>query len=208
MRSLQIAILAIFLASAAHAKTISVSFETRAAVIDKVTRGGNVVVFSIARQQVTYQWGHTVIWRDVVTDTDGDGSVRFETPEDIEPERLWVIVDQATGDYLVRRTDGDSLHIPPGQVKHEKDDRGGKLTIAGRAAHVLLIRPGEDTWRDMVGDGGDADADASANGTTVIHADKLKGFKKADAKAKGFDKNDTVVVIDPLTLAVYASRIQ
>lgn len=208
MKSIATLLCCAALALTAQAKNLTLSFEPRAAIIDKITKGGDVVVFSIAREQVTYQWGHTIIWRDELTDTDGDGSVRFETPDDIEPNRLWVIVDQASGDFLVRRTDGESRHIAPGRIKHNADSAGGTLVIQGSAAHVIVVRPGEDTWRDVVGDGGDADEDGQLNGATVIRAGKLKGFKKPDKKTDRFRPNDTVVVIDPMTLAVHAGRIE
>jgi hypothetical protein len=72
----------------------------------------------------------------------------------------------------------------------------------------LLVRPGQETWRDFIGDGGSADDDVALNGVAVLRAAKLKGFAKAEKHADKFDKDDTLVVIDPITLAVSVRRLQ
>jgi hypothetical protein len=196
-------------AFAADPPQLRIEFEPRAAIIRGVNPHGDVLVYSLHRRQVDFQNAHTSVWQLTATDTTG-GTVRVTTPTEIEPDRLWVIVDQATGRSVITRT-ADSASVdrfPPGLLKKDADAGGEALTVPLQAAYLLVVRPGEDAWLTAVGDGGAADDDGALNNSVHVRPGKLDDYRRTGKKTDKFRKDDLLIAIEPVTLRVMEERLK
>ena len=196
-------------AFAADPLQLHVEFEARAVTIRGVNPHGEVLVYSVHRQQIDFHHGHTSSWQLASVDGNG-GTVRLTTPAEIEPDRLWVIVDQATGRYVITRTDDKSAvdHSPPGLLKKQSDAKGDLLTVPLAVAHLLVVRPGEDAWLTEVADGGAWDDDGAQNNAIRVRPDRLSDYRHKGRKNDKFSKGDLVIAIEPVSLRVMEERLQ
>jgi hypothetical protein len=188
---------------------LRVEFEARAVTIRGISIGGDVVVYSLARDQVQFNYAHTSIWRFVATET-GGGAVRLVTSGEIDARRLWVVVDQASGRSLITRT--SSLEpverLAPALLRQEKDGRGDRVSLPFEVAEVLLIRPGEGAWMTPVGDGGGDDDDGKPDGRVSLRPGKLHDFYRKEKKNDKLNRDDVLIAIDPRTLRVMEARLK
>jgi hypothetical protein len=194
---------------AADPAPLHVEFEQRALTIHGVSPQADVLVFSIHRQQVTYQYSNASIWRLTGTEAKG-GVVRVTTPDDIHPDRLWVIVDQATGRSIVTRRAGETAiaRFPAGLARKEMDAKGDALVLPIRAGHLLVVRPGGGAWLTQVGDGGSQDDDGVANNSIRVRPEKLDDFRGKRQKNDEFGKGDLVIAVELATMRVMEERLK
>jgi hypothetical protein len=188
---------------------LRVEFETRALVVRGVNPHSDVVVFSLHRQRIDFQNARTVMWRLTGTESKG-GEVRIPTPSDIDPDRLWIIVDQATGRYVITKTAQSAVvqRFAPGRIKKESDARGDVLVIPLQAAFLLVVHPGDDAWLTPIADGGPADDDDVANNGIRIRPEKLDDFRGKGKKADKFQKGDVAIAIELGTMRVMEEQLQ
>lgn len=193
----------------AGAADLRAHFGVRTVFVDGLTSGGEVVIYSIARSQTTFQSAHSDIWK-VLRTAGSNGSIQADMPGEIEPHRLWIIVDQNSGRYLITRTAADAAvkRYPHGLIRHGQDGRGGKLSFSLPVATVFLIRAGEAVWISTLGDGGLDDDDGVANAETVLRVEKLNDFRRRGKTAEKYKKDDAVIVLDPVSLRVYEERLK
>jgi hypothetical protein len=196
-------------AIAADPAPLRVEFEERALTIQGVNPRADVLVFSIHRRQVTFQYAHASVWRLTGTETKG-GVVRITTPEDIHPDRLWVIVDQATGRSVVTRRAGNAalVRFPPGLVRKETDAKGDALILPIHAGHLLVVRPGGGAWLTQVGDGGSLDDDGIANNSIRVRPEKLDDFRGSRQKNDRYANGDLIIAVELATMRVIEERLK
>jgi hypothetical protein len=195
-------------ASAAPTDGVQLEFGTRTVTVRGATPGGKVVVLSSHLTVFGPTYTHRVTW-NFTADVGANGVASITTPADIEPERIWLVVDEPTTNNLVARSSSETKvkRVPPGQLKHVGDAAGGAVSIPLSMAHVLVVRANEGTWLDRITDGGSSDGDGVVNGRIVITADKLTDVHGKGKKAVKFKKNDLILAIDVVTLKVVEERV-
>lgn len=194
-------------ATAAERPPIQLEFATRKVIVRGATPRGTVVLFSVHRQVFSPGYVHRTTW-NFTADAGPDGVASVATPEDIDPERIWLAVDESSARNAIRRSSSarEIKRVPPGLLKHSDDGAEG-VSIPLSMAHVLVVRANEGAWLGRVADGGSSDADHTPNGRIVISADALPDMRGRGRKQIKFRKNDLILAIDPVTLQVLEERL-
>ena len=186
----------------------SLSFEEQAVVISGLAPGGSVAVFGVSRGFNGFT-GY-VLRHDRVLAADAEGSARLDL-ELLPVQSVFAAVDLTTGEMGFGAPEPFSLEQRP--LGPEAIDAGGSgLTERGRWTYALWVRPqadaGAGVWGAIVGDGGTNDADGVEDGVVraaVSSFVPIEGIESAPPAR--LDGGDVVVVVDPETLEVAATRL-
>jgi hypothetical protein len=201
--------IAVCMAAAASAATpFSVELETTAIVVDGATPHGQVMVFSVSREQLAYDVAHTTRRHFLLEDEEGSGRMRFDFNEPLEESAVWVVVDIATGrhDVIARGAAARLGPLPISAVKQLKRGDLRKMKVALVLAELLIVSPGDGAWMGTIGDGGSMDDDGAVNGNAAVAVEKVKHIKSNEQKRlTKINKGDVVVLIDPRTLRWFIS---
>jgi hypothetical protein len=186
----------------------SLSFEDQAVVISGVTPGGSVAAFGVSRGFNGFT-GY-VLRHDEVLTAGADGVARLEL-ELLPVRSAFSAVDLATGEVGFGAPEPFELRqraLAPESI----DAGGGGLTERRSWVYALWARPqadaGAGAWGAIVGDGGATDADGVEDGVVRAAASSFVPIE-ADGSAppEALAAGDVVVVIDPETLEVAATRL-
>lgn len=185
----------------------SVSFEEQAVVISGVTPEGGLAVFGVSRGFNGFT-GY-VLRHDQVLTAGSDGVARLEL-ELLPARSAFAAVDLVTGEVGFGAPEGFEL-IERTLGPESIDAGGGSLTEQRRWVYALWVRPQADTgagvWGAIVGDGGATDADSVEDGVVRAAVSSFVPIGNGDtAPPERLTAGDVVVVIDPETLEVAATR--
>lgn len=187
------------------------AFEERAVVATGLTPKGEVVWFSVAKQ-IEGGMAHFVRRDDVLPDTDGDGTVRFELDRTVPLQSIWVAVDLATGAAAVGTPEGYTLRdasAPPGRGRGAAG-RPDWVEEGRELLELLVVRPGQGAWGMTLGDGGANDDDGRGDGriTAVLARLRAVGANPASpAPLDRFQPKDLVFAVDLDRMEILAERI-
>ena len=196
--------------SASAAPELAVSFEEAAVAVSDVTPGGDVAFFSVAR--VPRGTFNEIVRRAQIVLADSLGEARFDL-EDGQPvplKSVWTVVDLSSGAYGVAAPEG--FHLTeigfPGQG-FEVGAPGlvNRLRQRFNWADSLLARPGVGAWRYRGADGSPDDEDGRADGALVTGLESYEPLGSSPEPPDRFAADDVLVVIDPLDLRFYATRL-
>ena len=186
----------------------ALTFEPRA-VSGSVVPGGGGAWIALLRQPS----GAFEVRDTFIGDTDRDGIVRWEQPDDVPSESTWILVDMTDG----RISAGTPKLIAPHQTEHPvlflRDEQENysrvQLHTSGNDEHVLWVRPGVGAWTAAVTDGGPNDLDGTFNNYAFLDAAKMRpagasivpvppGFQPGDVfvRVKGLERQWFGVHID------------
>lgn len=190
----------------------SLSFEASAVVVSGVTSGGSVAVMGVSRGFNGFT-GYYLRTDEVLTDADGDGSVRLELELPLsEVFSVWAAVDVTTGELGLGAPEGTELVPASGLPAIAVSGDGTLLTApVGRWAYTLWVRPGQGgsgVWGAVVGDGGSGDEDGAEDGSVSARVSTFAALDGAEsAVPASLVTGDVVVVVDPETFAVETVRL-
>lgn len=174
----------------------SVSLEPEAVVARGISPKGRAVVFSVARE-ISRQSINVVPRYGIVTDDDGDGTVRLELGKEVPLRSIWFAVDLATGETGVA-TPEDFPLLPIDLRRAAIPAVLNRLEFQRRFAYLLLVRPGVGAWKLRVGDGGASDADGEPDGTLRAALSSLTPVQEGGPPPpERFSPGDVLLIIDP-----------
>ncbi|HEY0553789.1 MAG TPA: hypothetical protein VGG20_05945 [Thermoanaerobaculia bacterium] len=176
-----------------------ITFEKNAVVVTGLTVKGQAVLFAEARELAEDDVATLVRRSQVLTDDDGDGTVRLDLGKEVPLRSVWVVVDFATGQVAVAAPEGFPLRLVSwqGQGIERGASRSDRVEDARTFAEVLLVRPGVGAWQLTVGDGSSSDDDGAADGRIAAALDRMAPVAGTTPPPVRFDPKDVVVLIDP-----------
>jgi hypothetical protein len=192
----------------AGALPIKTALEAGAVVISGATPNGQVVVFGVTRE-VGEDDFHTVRRHlAVLTDDDGDGTVRYAVEEGVPLRSLWSAADLASGDYATAAPEGYELRKADWKGDGLKR-LGGKDTLEDRRSllELLVVRAGEGAWAKQVTDGGESDADGLVDGRLEGVLDQMTPLASSPPSPSVFLENDLVLAIDPDAMEIILVKV-
>ena len=196
-------LLALPLAAAAPPE---ITFEPDAVVARGISPKGQAVWFSVARE-ISRQATNVVPRQEILTDEDGDGTVRLELGREVPLRSIWFAVDLATGETGVATPEGFPLlevDLPGEAIPAALNG----LELRRRFAYLLLVRPGVGAWQLRVGDGGESDEDGEPDGTLRAALSSLAPLEEGGPPPpERFSPKDVLLVIDPERMESASVRI-
>jgi hypothetical protein len=177
----------------------AISFEKNAVVVAGITSKGQAVLFGVAREIAEDDVATLVRRSQVLTDDDGDGTVRLDLGKEVPFRSVWVAVDLATGQFTTAAPEGYPLRLVgwQGSGIERGAARSDRVEDVRTFAEILLVRPGVGAWQITVGDGSSSDDDGAADGQIAAALDRMTAVAGTAAPPSRFDPTDVVVLIDP-----------
>lgn len=183
-----------------------ITFEPDAVVARGISPKGQAVWFSVARE-ISRQATNVVPRQEILTDEDGDGTVRLELGREVPLRSIWFAVDLATGETGVATPEGFPLlevDLPGEAIPAALNG----LELRRRFAYLLLVRPGVGAWQLRVGDGGESDEDGEPDGTLRAALSSLAPLEEGGPPPpERFSPKDVLLVIDPERMESASVRI-
>ncbi|MFL6290221.1 MAG: hypothetical protein ACJ759_04930 [Thermoanaerobaculia bacterium] len=183
-----------------------ISFEPDAVMVRGISPKGQTVWFSVARE-ISRRSTNVVPRHAIVTDEDGDGTVRLELGQEVPLRSIWFAVDLATGETAVAVPEGFPLlemELPGRAIPAALN----RLDLQRRFAYLLLVRPGVGAWQLRVGDGGASDEDGEPDGTLRAALSSLRPVQEGGPPPpERFSPRDVLLVIDPERMESATVRI-
>jgi len=200
-----------FAARAANQPAIALLFSDNAVRVTGVSRGGGVVLFGVERIIHDDFSESVTLWNEHLTDPDGDGEVSLPLQTPLSPFTVMVAVDEDDARYLVATPGFIPLTISPLGKLHG-NNKGEPIEFANAMPYgeALVVRPKQGAWVARGWDGTPGDADGRADGKITIRFADMKAARGRPDIA-GPDRllpRDLVIVINPMTLAVYADDVK
>jgi hypothetical protein len=197
-------------AEASAPPELLVTFESAAVLAAELTPGGDAVFWSVGREPLGYV--QRVVRHQGVEVIDALGEARFEPDTGaVLLKSLWAVADLSTGAL--------AIGAPPGFVLREIPFPGNGFAVGApgrvnRLRHpqsfvdLLVIRPGVGAWRLQAQDTGTADRDGEDDDQVMTDLEDLEPLAAGGPEPpERFARGDLVVVIDPLNLTYYATRL-
>jgi hypothetical protein len=183
-----------------------ISFEADSVVARGISPRGQAVWFSVARE-ISRRSINVVPRHAVMTDEDGDGTVRLELGQEVPLRSIWFAVDLATGETAVAVPEGFpflDMDLPGKAIPAALN----RLDLERRFAYLVLVRPGVGAWQLRVGDGGASDEDGEPDGTLRAELSNLTSVQEGGPPApERFSPRDVLLVIDPERMESAAVRL-
>ena len=189
---------------------LEITFEEAALLAAGLTSGGDAVFWSVAREPLGYH--QRVVASQGLTVVDALGEARFEPEEGaVLPKSVWAVADVATGGFAVGAPEGFRLReVPfPGQGFEV-----GAPGLVNRLRHeleslfALVVRPGVGAWEIQAWDTSARDRDGEDDGRVLMALEDLEPLEAAGpGPPERFARGDVIVVIDPVSLRFYATRL-
>lgn len=181
--------------------------EPQVTIVHAVTPGGSVALYGLLHESGGWSLRISEI-ADLVTDDDGDGSVRYELGREVSTVSVWLAVDLVTGDMAISAPEGFTpreLTFPPGVLRSGLGNRLNRLEMTGRTVHALMARPGADptltgAWLLRLGDGGDQDDDGAYDGKMGFLLAQMTPVGASPLPPEEIVLGDVIALIDPDTL--------
>lgn len=194
-------------AATEDSRTLRVSFESMAIVVEGVTPRGQVVLFGVERRSEMYST--TTVEVSVTIDSDQRGMARHELQRSISPHSIYVAVDSVRGDFVAVSPDGTVLNVPPATGIGMKDKEGLEFDAFEMESHwiqAICVRPGHGAWWLSLMDDSASDENP-VGGKVQIGASRMKALGHAEPSPGKFRPRDVLVAIDPYKLTVVARTV-
>jgi len=175
-------------------------------VVNGITPNGAAVILGAVRDRTGHQ---TVVWhyQQILTDTEGRGTVVLEPQAPLDQSSLWAVIDLASGAIAVAASGGGLLvedPVPSDLLSWEQDGTVGAFGTRLRAADLIVVRPGIGAWFISARDGGADDLDGEANGVLMLDPDDLEPVDPGSTETLGnLAPGDVVLALSPQTLHFY-----
>jgi len=193
-------------AEAATANALNAVVTRDSVVFSGVTAGGEMVLLG---SSIHSEWGTQTRtqYTEILSDSDGDGVVSFQTKGDVPFRSIWTAVDLKTGSVTVAAPAGYDLRhreLPKKAIKRDGNDLPVAIDTNRFRIFVLLVRPGSGAWLFTGAQGGTRDADRAANGRLLaLFSDAQPiGGKKENAPHQLKD-GDVIAMLDPDTMDLW-----
>ena len=174
-----------------------------------ITPHGTVVIFAVI-QQPQKHWTGYIRREFVLTDADGDGIVQA-TKLSIPGKSVWFAADIASGLSTVSGGRDETLRLMdlPGKgLARNLTGQSDHISVARGFVEGLVVRPGTGAWGFTAGDGGQHDVDGIVNGRVEVDPRQMWAIGNAPAAPDHLVAHDTLVIIDPNTMQLFASEVQ
>lgn len=188
----------------------NIRFEARAIVAQGIAAHGSVLLLGIAHEPQPYAL-RTREYALALHDDDGDGVVRLTLKGEVPSESVWVVVDMSSGEYSVAEPGNGKLHIKPlkaPQLVRRGSDRSAKVVADSEFVKFWIVRPGVGAWIRTVEDGGRGDADQGGDGKAAGRLDEFEPIGRAPAAPTDFQRDDIILAIDPVNLALAEVKLR
>ena len=194
-------------AHAAGGAAPQVVVQSQTIVISGATPGGNLVLFSVAREPLQYAFRTATAFHSIIAD--GSGSARLDLPRPVVPRSVYAVVDAESGQYTVATPENPEVRFEtfPAKALTKKDGEYAMLDIETRWLEAIVVRPKKGAWRISSLDGAPLDLDGIADGHTTIDASAMIHFTGDDATPGRFRNRDVVIVVDPSRMLVMATEV-
>src|SRR4051812_33379469 len=191
--------------------SIVITFAADTLRVSGGTSGGAVVLFGVERT-VRDDFSEAVtIWNERLTDDDRDGEVSLTLQKPLSPFTVMAAIDESDGRYVIATPGFIPLTIAAAGKLHP-NAKGEPIEFQNAMAYAeaFLVSPGKGAWLAHVFDGTGSDGDGNANGRVSVRFAAMKA-SRGRPDTPGPDHllpRDLVIVINPMTLAVYADDVR
>jgi len=189
---------------------LKIDFEEAAVLAAGLTPSGDAVFWSVGREPLGHH--QQVVESQGIAVVDALGEARFEPREGtVLLKSVWAVVDVASGAFAVG--------APPGFRLREAPFLGrgfdvGAPGLVNRLRHelesifALVVRPRVGAWRLESWDTSEKDRDGEDDGRVVMSLEDLEPLEAAGPDPpERFNRDDVIVVVDPVSLRFYATRL-
>ena len=159
---------------------------------------GSVLVIGMGVTFVDYGMRRHV-WREQVSDEDGDGTVSFSPTNGVPDDSIWVVVEIATGRSAARSAGDHRAAVALGQLRRKEGLGRRALADQRLAAFAVVVAKGKGAWWLSGADGGVTDADGRGDGSLELNLADAEALTKETPSAvpADFTADDHVVWLDP-----------
>lgn len=193
---------------------LAISFEDASVVAGKLSPGGDALFFGVARRAMgTFHRVERYLGAEIV---DAQGEARLALEEALAPKAAWAVVDLETGAFRLAAPEGFELVVLP--FPGEGFEAGAVAGRVDRLEHpvpwvdLVLVRPKVGAWSLRAADGSEQDRDRDRGGgarpgRVVTGLEDLEPLAGGPEPPEEYAAGDVLLVIDPLDLRVYATRL-
>jgi len=188
---------------AAQPTALTATFGERSITIQGVTPGERVAVFGLSHEPLTTRTPITpaiVVRAEILTDTDGDGVVRFDLPVPVPLQGIWTAVGLTSGVHRAFPTPGFEprlIALVPELLRNDNAGQLSKLEWPFSEIDLFVVRPGEGAWRRYAAkfSGSDENRD---NGQRALRLDVSSMIRIGDSPEgpQRFRNGDIVAIFD------------
>jgi hypothetical protein len=197
-------LLTVCLAASASAAPFRVSLEGDAVVASGVTAKGQVVLLGVTR--VIEEDDYPVVRRhlQVLTDDDGDGTVRYPVEGGVPLRSLWAVVDLTSGDYDEAAPEGFGLRRVNWRGRGPLRRADGKDAIEDRRPRLelLVVRPKVGAWSLRIRDGEASDGNGVIDGRVEGVLERMEPLAGSPPPPSELQRDDVLVGLDPASLEI------
>jgi hypothetical protein len=187
--------------------TPQVVVQSQAVVMSGGTPGGELILFSVAREPLQYAFRTATAFHAVMAD--GSGGARLDLPRAVVSRSMYAVIDVQTGFYTIATPADAEVTIEtfPPKALVKKDGEFALLDIETRWMEAIVVRPKKGAWRISSLDGAPLDIDGLSNGRTAVAASTMTRVTGADETPGKFRAKDVVIVVDPRRMLVMATEV-
>ena len=188
------------------AQKLTISWSGAEVIVSGVTPHGQISLIAIMRSRDEYR-GRVFRANEQLTDDDGDGVIRYQTPSDTALTSAAVAVDERTGDYAIgsRESAAPMMPVPAFEIGRDSNGNGVELHLKAHYAQAAVVRPGRGSWRGSFEAAGKRGSDGQFRVGMFIPVSKLTPRQGGQPAPDFLEINDLIVAIDeqPLQVLVY-----
>jgi hypothetical protein len=139
------------------------------------------------------------VWRETVSDEDGDGAVTFTPSSGVPDDSIWVAIDVPTGRSTARSAGDRRVPAALGQLKRKEDKSGRSFVDQRLAAFGVVVAKAKGVWWLAAADGGPSDADRKGDGFVALDLADAETLWKGTPSTIPADltADDHVIWLDP-----------
>lgn len=208
------------LASVSATAQPSLTFDTNAStgsgtvLLEDATPEGEVIWFSVERAPTGYFVSVDIRRESTLADAEGTVSVRFE--EEVPTRSVWAVIDLTSGEFALASPSSYGLleqPFKPDAFSADAEGLADQVRHEHRVVEVLWVRPGirsegAGAWQVRAADGGQHDEDGILDGSVSVQPASLFPVADEAETPAFFAPGDVVVLIDPATLEISATRLE
>ena len=186
------------------------NFSGPSVTIDGATPGGDVVLFTVAKERTNSSPPMVVSTRNVVVlHADGKGSAIFSGESDVPPISVWIAIDLATGHSGASGAAGFRPLPLSDSGLATRDDAGRlrKFTAALPDVDLLLVRPGVGAWQIKAAKTSALDESARSERPLRIDVTRMIPVPGSPSVPESFMPGDVLAVVEPRTLRLAVSEV-
>lgn len=201
--------IAALIAGSAAAAPLRITFDERAVQISGVTAKGQVVLLGVSRTVEEDDFLTARRYREILSDEDGDGAVRYEPQPGISRRSVWAAVDLTSGefeagapaDFRVKRVNWR------GRGLVRRPDGRGAVEDIRTLSELLVVRPSVGVWALRVSDGDATDEDKTIDGKLQGVLERLEPLGSSPQPPTTFQRDDVVLALDPTVLELTLIKV-